>query len=296
MKHLFIINPAAGKGKTLKLIPLIHKILKDKGEEYIIEITKGEGHATQIAREYCLKEDYIIYSVGGDGTLNEVLNGMIDSGSSLAVVPAGSGNDFIKSIYNYKKGESTENILINTLKGEEKFIDLCRFNDRYFINIASVGFDADVAYNAIKFKKLPFIGGTAAYILSILITVFKNKSYRLEIMIDDKKISEDTLFTAVANGRYYGGGVNITPKAEIDDGLFTICLVKKVAKLKILRLFPRVIKGTHADIEEVSFYEGKKVKIKSGVGLHFNIDGEISEGKYAEFEIIRKGIKVIIPR
>lgn len=296
MKHLFIINPAAGKGKALKLIPHIKNIFKNREEEYIIEVTNKEGHATLIAKEYSLKEDYRIYSVGGDGTLNEVLNGMAESSCTLAVIPGGSGNDFIKSIYNYEKSESIESILLRTLKGEEKSIDLCKFNDRYFINIASAGFDAETAYNATKFKKLPFIGGTAAYILSIIITVFKYKSYRLQITIDHKNFDEEVLLMAAANGRYYGGGINVTPKADINDGLFSVCLVKKVNRLKILRLFPRVIKGTHEGIKEVSFFEGKKVKIRSTESLYFNIDGEISKGEEAEFEIIKGGIKIIVPK
>lgn len=296
MKHLFIINPAAGKGTSMKLIPYIEEIFKHRNEEYIIEITKGTGDATAIAQKYSSTGDYRIYSAGGDGTLNEVLNGVAGSSCSLGVIPSGSGNDFIKSIYNYEKSERIDHILAKTINGQEEFIDLCKFNDRHFINIASVGFDAEVAYNAIKFKKFRFIGGGLAYILGIIFTVFKYSSYDFDITIDDESFRVNALLMAVANGRYYGGGVNVTPEAEINDGLFSMCLVKKVSRLKILTLFPRVIKGTHAGIKEVSFHKGKKVKINCQKEIAFNIDGEISKGKKAEFEIISKGIKIVMPK
>jgi diacylglycerol kinase family enzyme len=156
-----------------------------------------------------------------------------------------------------------------------------------------VGFDAEVAYNTIKFKKLPFVGGKLAYILGIILTVFNYKSYNLNIDIDGRKLKLNGLLVAIANGRYYGGGINVAPKAEIDDGLFNICAIEKVGRFKILALFPKVIKGTHAEIKEVSFYSGSKVKIDSEEHIAFNIDGEITRGKEAEFKIIKNGIKII---
>jgi YegS/Rv2252/BmrU family lipid kinase len=295
MKHLFIINPAAGKGKTLKLIPNIENMLKDKEDEYFIEITKGVGHATDIAKSYSDKGEYRIYSVGGDGTLNEVLNGMVNSSCSLAVIPSGTGNDFIKNIYNFSKHHSPEELLFKMINGKEKYIDLCEVNERYFINIASVGFDAEVAYNAIRLKKLPFLSGKLAYILGIIITVFNYKSYNLNIDIDGRKLRLNALLTAIANGKYYGGGINVAPLAEIDDGLFNICTIEKVSRFKILTLFPKVIKGQHAGIKEVSFYNGRRVRIESEEAIAFNIDGEITKGKEGDFKVIKNGVKVVYP-
>lgn len=296
MKHLFIINPAAGKGKTLKLIPIIEKIFNEKNEEYKIEVTKYVGHATELAKNYSELENYRIYSVGGDGTLNEVLNGMVNTQSSLAVIPSGSGNDFIKSIYKYSKKEEIEKILIKTINGNEHAIDLGKVNNRYFLNIASVGFDAEVASNSIKFKKLPLINGTIAYILGILITVFKYKSYNLNIEVDGNKFLIKALLIAVANGKYYGGGINVTPKAKLNDGLFDICIIETVGRLKILGLFPKVIRGTHENIKQVSFNNGQFVKIHSNETMAFNIDGEIISGNDAEFQVIKDGINIVIPQ
>mgnify|MGYP001426147672 FL=1 len=173
MKHLFIVNPAAGKGKTLNCITQIENFFKKSKASYCIEVTEKPGHSTNIVKKHLQGGKTRVYSVGGDGTLNEILNGMIGSVGSLGIIPKGSGNDFIKSIdISYKSGD----IMERTIKGREVPVDIGRVNGRYFINIASVGFDAEVAHNAVKFKKLPLIPGSLAYILSTIITAIRKKN------------------------------------------------------------------------------------------------------------------------
>jgi YegS/Rv2252/BmrU family lipid kinase len=292
MKHLFIINPTAGKGKNVSLIPEIKRMIELKKEEYAIEVTKGIGHATEIVKNYVKNGDYRVYSVGGDGTLNEVLNGIAGSNSALAVIPSGTGNDFSRNIY---EDSNVLGSLEKAINGKDVFLDLAKVNDRYFINIASVGFDAEVVYNADNFKKLPFVGGSLAYILGIVMTVFKYKSVNLNITIDDNKISVKSLLAAIANGKCYGGGIFMTPEAKLDDGMFDVCIIKEMNRLKILRLFPKAIKGQHSTIKGVSFCRGRKVKISCDEDVSLNIDGEILRAKEVTFEIIPKGIKVIMP-
>ncbi|PYG89039.1 YegS/Rv2252/BmrU family lipid kinase [Ruminiclostridium sufflavum DSM 19573] len=292
MKHIFIINPKAGKGKAIELLPVINDLFKDKGEEFIIRVTAYPGHATEIAREYSGMGACRIYSVGGDGTVNEVVNGMAGSRSSLGIIPTGSGNDFIRSIalvYDIRE------MLERTINGKEKSIDLARVNDKYFINISSIGFDADVVFNAGKFKRVPGVTGSMAYIISIIYTVLKKKIFPVKIYIDNKEMELKILLAAIANGRFYGGGIMAAPEAEIDDGFLDICLITGVSRFRILSLFPKYIKGEHRQLEEVSFYRGKNIKIESNAELRLNIDGEIMPSSEIEFEIINKGINVIIP-
>lgn len=292
MKHLFIINPAAGKGRALKFIPEIEELFKDSGDEYIIKITERPRHAIEIVRSYTEQDQYRVYAIGGDGTLNEVLNGMAGTTSILGVIPGGSGNDFIRSI-GTKGGK--EDILRRTVYGKTQEIDLARVMNRYFINIASAGIDAEIGYNAAIFKKIPFLPGHLSYLLSIFITVFRYKSKKMRIIMDDREINTETLLIAAGNGRFYGGGMMITPGAELSDGQFDICHVTKMSKAKILLLFPRVIKGKHENIKEVSFNRCNKLSIYMEEDTVLNIDGELTKVKKAEFEIIPKGIKVIIP-
>jgi len=303
MKHLFIINPVAGKGKALEYIPKIKDFFSRRQDDmYFIETTEKPGHAVDLVKQYVSKDTYRVYSVGGDGTLNEVLNGIAGSDSSLAVIPAGSGNDFVKSLVNYsplylsQKDEAKSVLLEKLAHGQEKLADIGRINDRYFINISSIGFDAEVVYNTNRIKKLPLVTGIFAYILGVFSTLISYSKNILRISIDNNSIETDTLLVAVANGRYYGGGMQPAPAASIYDGIFDICLIKGVGRLRILKFFPKFIKGRHSDVKEVSFHRSKQVKIYSNHKVALNVDGEVSmvDGEI-DFEIIPGGIKVVIP-
>lgn len=296
LKHIFIINPVAGKGKTCRLIPEIREYFDNNSsfstDDYIIEITKYPGHATELASVYSKTVNHRFYSVGGDGTLNEVLNGMAGSGCSLAAIPAGSGNDFIKS---FPVDSSLKKIIPRTVEGTEQFIDIASANGKFYANISSVGFDAQVVYNTMNFKNLPLISGKMAYTLGILSAIKNSSSKPLDIIIDGEQIHADTLLLAAGNGRFYGGGKMALPEADITDGLLDVCLVESASRLKILALFPKYIKGEHGSLKEVHFYKCRKVVVNSEEPLAMNVDGEISVVNKAEFEIIPKGLKFVVP-
>jgi YegS/Rv2252/BmrU family lipid kinase len=292
MNHLFIINPAAGRGKSMKYVEEIKKYFKKRSDIFIMEFTKRPGHATEIARSYVSRDSFRVYSVGGDGTLNEVLNGMAGSDSVLASIPGGSGNDFIKSLC---PEPSFKNILERTVRGKERKIDLAKVNDRYFINISSIGLDADVVYSARKVKKLPGIPGSLAYAAGVFIALFRYRSNPLDINIDGKQFKTDSLLAAVANGRYYGGGMLPAPSAEIDDSYLDLCVIEDKKRIDIIRFLPKFSKGEHTDIEGVKFYRVKNVEITCSKPFSLNIDGEIERNTSAVFEIIPCGVSVVVP-
>ncbi len=292
MEHLFIVNPAAGKGKSLEFIPEIKRVFAGKAEDFHIEITRYPGHATEIARSYASRGTYRIYSVGGDGTLNEVLNGMAESGSSIAVIPAGSGNDFLKSIV---PGKNRSDIVGRTVEGVEKTYDLGLINGRYFLNISSLGFDADVVHNTKKLKRVTGIGGGIGYTLGIFLAVAKLNNRNMQITVDGQSIMQKSLLAAVANGRFYGGGMMPVPSAALDDGFLDICLIKGVSRLKILVLFPLFIKGRHGILKEVSFLRGREISIKCEEDTPLNVDGELYTVREAVFKIIAGGIRIVVP-
>jgi len=293
MKHIFIVNPAAGKGKSLEVIPFIQECFKDREQdELFIEVTKYPGHAAEIAREYASAEECRIYSVGGDGTVNEVVNGIAGTSSAIGVIPTGSGNDFVRSLH---PEMDIKALIAQSIDGIEKSIDLAKVNDKYFVNISSIGFDANVVFNAMKFKKKPGITGSMAYVLSIIYTVFKHKINRIRVDIDGSKFEMDSLLVAVANGKYYGGGMMPVPGAVLDDGMLDICLVSEVSRRTILTLFPKYMKGQHGILKPVSFQKGQRVRIESDEELCLNIDGEIVTSRAINYEIIKSGIKVILP-
>lgn len=293
MKNLFIINPIAGKGRALNYIDSIKNYFKNSQEEYIIEITKYKNHGTEIAKDYTSKDDYRVFALGGDGTINEVLNGMYNSNSTLCVIPNGTGNDFARTLY---KEYNLENILHSLINGQELFIDIAKCNNRYFLNIASVGFDAKVVNNAKLFKKKKFIPNSLSYIISLFYTTFGFSPMNVKIEFDNNIIEDSILLLAACNGKFYGGGIPIAPKANITDGFFDLCLVKSAPFLRLITKIPKSLKGDLSNIEEVNFYNSEKVYIKSEEDLTINIDGEIFFNREVQFEIIKNGLKVMIPK
>ena len=218
-KHYFIINPKAGKSDVSKeVVYEIEKAFKDSEDEYSIYITKERNDAKYYTKSICNKEkdeNLRFYACGGDGTLNEVINGLVGfDNASVSVVPHGTGNDFVN---NFEKS-----IEFYDIKRQMSFkpnkIDLIKINDTYAVNLCNIGFDAMVAENMNKFKKLPLINGQGAYTLSIFYSSFHKMTSNLEIIIDNREIIKGKfLLCVVANGLTYGGGYKGAPIAEIND-------------------------------------------------------------------------------
>ena len=294
MDHLFIVNPAAGKGKTLKIVPDIKELMESNSLSYKIEITKAPRHATEIEGEYVKQyRNLRVYAVGGDGTLNEVLQGVAGSDAALGNVPSGTGNDFLKSFCSEK---DTMLILCNIINAEPVPVDLCKMNDMYFLNIASAGFDADVVANTQYLKRLPLIKGKIAYIGGILMSLIRLKNYEATFYIDGEEIyMPSVLLSAFANGKYYGGGMMPVPTAVPDDGFLDICLIDGRTRLKILRFFPRFIKGEHTKMKGVAVKRCRSVRMTCPSPVHVNADGELFRLKEINIEVIEKGVKFIKP-
>jgi diacylglycerol kinase (ATP) len=291
MSLLFIVNPIAGKGKAKHLIPIIEKICREKEVEFEIKLTSEPKDGTTLGKWAVEKGFKRIVSVGGDGTLNEIVNGIAGSEVALGVIPGGSGNDFLRTIDVHRE---IEEVISGVIDGEARLVDLGRCNGRYFINVGSAGFDAEVAYGTQQVRRL--FSGTTAYIVAALKTIFTYSGTQMRINVDDKIIEEKTLLIAIANGRYYGGGILPAPDADVEDGFFDICHVKKLWRPKIFVLMPKYIKGRHGDLKEVTFLRGKKIRIEAECPMAINLDGEIIRDSVVDFEMIEKGIRVIFPR
>lgn len=298
MKHTFIVNPVAGKGKALKYLPEIEKSLKAQSLEYSIHMTEQPLHATRLAAQLSDDDICYVYSVGGDGTLNEVVNGLVDKNCYLGIIPAGTGNDFVRNFDHLNiadEGDTWQRFLGDSTQvyQESKAIDIGRVNGKLFVNIASAGFDGQVAHETNRLKRLPLIGGKLAYYLGIVITLLKNRSYKMKLEIDGKILDSDILLVAVANGKYYGGGMMAAPKAKLDDGLFDVCVVQKLSRRRILRFLPKFIKGQHEGIKGVSFYKARKVDLWCKEGVPLNMDGEVELATEAHFELLPEAIKMV---
>lgn len=270
MEYIFIVNPISGKKKGLYAGRIIDEYCKSKGVNYKIIYTNKKEDAKKIAEIYS-EHDNIIYSVGGDGTLNEVINGMVYSDSKLVVVPIGSGNDFYKTL------KDCDNIQI----------DLGKVNDKYFINVASIGLDAEIAKEANELKKYN-VPSKLIYVTSLFKNFFTFDSIDVNVDEDDKLLT----ILAICNGRYYGGGFQIAPKAELYDGLFDVISVDKLSKIKTLKLLSKLITANHLYEKNVFYTKTNAIEVSSQFNLYCNVDGEIIKGKDFLFEIENDALNV----
>jgi lipid kinase, YegS/Rv2252/BmrU family len=277
MKHIFIVNPISGKGKTLKAVDRIKKVCEEENLDYEIYFTEYPKDATKIARKYRFTKN-IIYSVGGDGTLNEVLNGIVGTKNLLGVIPAGSGNDFYKTL--------------SKIDEEYPVIDIGKVNDRYFINIISIGIDAEVANNVSLMKKRK-VPTNQIYNASLIYTFFKYKYKDIELSIDEKeqKKGKCTILT-ICNGQVYGGGYKIAPSAKLTDGYFDVYYVEKVNKPQLPSLINMLKQGIHEKHNKVHKSQATKIKFKCDKELVCNIDGEIMTAKKFNVKIIPNAITI----
>jgi len=298
VKHIFVINPSAGKKDSTKVVTdAIKKVLNE--EDYIIYITKKPKDAWNFVHEYASlhqKERLRFYACGGDGTLNEVANGAYGFPHvSVGCYPVGSGNDFIKYFGTKEQFLDINNLVHGTIKE----IDLLQFTDRFVVNILNIGFDANVADRMIKYKRLPLITGRGAYGLGVIVSLLSKVSNHFFMKIDGKQIcDEDGLLCAVANGICYGGGYYCAPEAIVDDGLLDVCFVRKLPRTKFIGLIKYYKKGVHLQAPKLAPYliyqKGKEVEIECKKPLTYAIDGEIGKTNKFLIRVVSKALRFIV--
>ena len=296
MKHVFIVNPISGQGNGVEYIPVIDAYFKQNPGEYAIELTDRVGHATEIARKYTAEDDVILYSVGGDGTAKEVLDG-VNPGVVMCVVPGGTGNDFYKSIDQTKLTRRQR--LKGLIEGENIQIDYGMMNGTSkFMNIASFGIDADINVYACDYvKKEMHIPGNLVYAYSAFKVGLKPKVIQMEMTIDGQTYQRDTVLVSMANGRYYGGCFKPFPKAYLDDGFLDICTVNgPISTFRFIQLIIKYTKGKHIGEKEIEIFHGKKISLKFNREVNLQIDGENTRLKEATFELYPKGLTVRVPK
>ncbi len=296
MKYLFFINPAAGKGKGPEILcPAIEKVFEGRDEDYKIVITEYKGHAMEKAKaEAELGHEVCMFACGGDGTFFEVLNGAYGYPNvSLGVIPCGSGNDFLKF---FDCREMFSDIAAQ-LEGDAVPMDVIKADDTYCINICSLGMDAVVADGMSRFKKWPFVSGGMAYKLSIVKTLLGKIGQRAKITVDgEEKGTFDCLFAVCANGPVYGGGYKSAPNANPMDGKLEWLIVEKISKFKILKFIKLYERGEHEHLPICHLGNCSVMEIEALREEPINLDGEIVHKNKVRFELIRGGIKFILPK
>ena len=296
MKHIFVVNPCAGNGTMQKEIEEKLSALKNK-PDYEIYLTKGPGDATVFVKGYIAKnpeKQVRFYACGGDGSINEVANGLVGAqNASMTVYACGSGNDYIK-YYGTKEDFLDMESLIN---GVEKPVDLMKVGDRYSINVTNFGFDTTVARVGNKLKKKM---GANAYTVGVVAALFSAMGTSCTITADGEVICpKKLLLCSVANGRYVGGQYKVAPKGTNDDGLLEVTVVKCISHFKFVSLLGPYTKGEHLDMEKfkniLTYRQVKKLHVKAKPGFKYSLDGEIIENPEFDIEIAPGAVRFAVP-
>ena len=302
MKHIFIINPAAGKDNSFQNIKKILE-LKKVEVDYELYETQAPGDATAYIRKYCTehKEPVRFYACGGDGTLNEVVNGVVGfEHASMGCYPCGSGNDFVK----YYGGKKVFWNLEELLDAPEEYIDLMRVGNKYAINATHFGFDSAVAQTMMKVRRKAIIGGKNAYTTGIVKAIFTAMNNKCVVEADGEVINPKgkMLLCTVANGQYVGGSFRCAPRSNNKDGELDVCLFKPISLFRFLKLLPVYTEGEHldekhlADLAKIMEYRrAKSIRVTAPEGFAYTLDGEIVEENEFVMEVAPAALRFAVP-
>ncbi len=299
MKHIFIINPKSNsEAFTEKFRHKIEELCVNRGLEFEIKSTAKNLDAENFARAAAEKGDSVrVYACGGDGTVNEVVNGIFGYRNvELAVIPIGTGNDFIRTFGDIRKFSDIE----TAIDSEAHSIDAIRINDRICINIANIGFDAAVVQRVERLRKKRFVPKAVSYHLGVAICLIKFPKETLKIKFDDgEEVDEKFLLTLFANGQYYGGGYRSASPAKVDDGLMNVITVKNVSRRAFVRNVSYYQKGTIIGTPRgdriLKHRLCKRAVLTKDTPFTVCYDGEMLSTKRAEIECMPKSVRFVIP-
>jgi len=272
---LVIVNPTAGGGRALRAVPWLRERLGPRPEARF-EITRRAGDAESLAAGAAESGHDRVIVVGGDGTVQEVVNGLLagDRRPELGIVPLGSGNDLARSVglpadpapaWHAAIGSNTQPLDVARARNGEGA-------ERWFASAGGIGFDAQVA--AAMTDRRGWQAGRAGYLLTTLSELRRYSNRTISLTVDGASSAHDVLLVAIANGAYYGGGMRIAPEARPDDGMLDVCVVADISRLTAIRQLPNLYRGTHVHHPQVSMRTGRRVEVDGEPSTRIHLDGE----------------------
>ncbi|MGB9723353.1 MAG: diacylglycerol/lipid kinase family protein [Chloroflexia bacterium] len=276
-RYRVIVNPTAGRGRGARLLPYLHTLLQ--GLRYELVQTEAPRQATALAAAAAEEGYEVVVAVGGDGTTFEVINGLAGRDTALAVLPIGSGNDFIKPL-----GIPTDlpAAVACLRRGRVRRIDLGHVGQTYFGNMLGIGFDARVA---VETYRLPHLHGFALYLAALWKTVWRYRSPYLHLEGDARSFEGRFLLVAVGNGRCQGANFWLTPEAEMDDGYLDLCLISDMPLPLFFYHLPKVFRGKHTRLREVRMLRARRIRVRSAEPVAVHADGEVLAEAATEVEV-----------
>ena len=296
MKHLFIINPAAGShNQTESYRKKIAKECEKRGLDYSIRVSGAPGRCCKIAREAAeTGENYRIYACGGDGTLNEVVNGAAGFDNvAVTVFSGGSGNDFARMFSEPAAFKDLERLL----DAEEVIFDLIKCNDDYSLNICSVGLDARIGHDVANYKRIPLFSGFRAYAVSTVVNVIKGIHEHYVVEINGQRIDGRFTLICACNGKFYGGGFCPVPAADPTDGKLEVLLVRDVSRLKVAQVVGAYKDGKYKNFPDlIRHFSTDHVKIICDKETGINLDGEKRESTVIDMRAADEKLRFFYPK
>ncbi len=298
MRTRLIVNPTSDQGHTLDTLPRILQTLEQFGLDFDVVQTRSPGHAGQLAQAAAVDGIERIVAVGGDGTCNEIANGLLTWEKPvplpiLGLIPSGSGNDWAVSL-NIPLDVDQACALLNN--GSERVIDVGRVTvdhtSRFFVNTVGLGLDAEVAIDT---RRIRWLRGFPRYLVSVFrVLLFGRWPYPVQFSYNQEQIQQPVVLLTVANGTRAGGGFLLTPDAKMDDGLFDICYAPQISRLRLMNLLPKALKGTHIYDPVVTMARSGRVEVFAQAGIPGHIDGEIlcAAGRQFQFELLPDALRV----
>jgi len=293
-----ILNPWAGRGAGRQKRPELERELRQLGVDHAKVETHGRGGAIELTYQALERGYKCIAAAGGDGTINEVVNGLLGSReqggpqATLGIVPLGTGSDFVKVLNGVVPNDAV-GAARRLAAGSTRLVDVGQANGRYFINGVGMGLDAQVAHETTKIKILK---GVAVYLVGVIRALASYTSYPMTVRFDDQEVRRRLLFASVANGRCQGGTFWMTPDASIDDGLLDLCLVDKMRLPAIIRHIPNLMEGSHTRLRWVTMGRARRITVDSAGPMPFATDGEVlaTDARHVEINVLPQALEVVV--
>lgn len=305
MKRCVILNPWAGRGLAGQRRGELEQALRAADLSFELVTTHARGGATELTYQAIERGYEQIIAVGGDGTLNEIVNGIVgcrESGgqsAALGIVPIGTGNDFIKAL-DWEPVNGLGAAVQRLATGHTRQVDAARITveagtrelQRCFINGLGMGLDAQVAVESLKLTRLK---GFSVYVVAIIRALANYKAHPMTVRFDEYEVRRKLLFTSVANGRCQGGGFWMTPEARLDDGLLDLCMIDKMRLDEIIRHIPRLMEGTHTQLRQVTMGRACRVTITCSRPIPVATDGEVvaTDAQKVTVEVLPRALTIV---
>ena len=287
-RFALMVNPTAGGGRALEALPKVHTTLDSLGAPHRTITTRSIDHAYEEAVNAAAEGETLV-ALGGDGLLRPLAGALKGTGSALAIVPCGRGNDLARVLGIPEDPEQAARIAV---EGEERLLDVANVEGTPYMGIASFGFDSEANRIANEAK---LVRGNAVYLYAALRTLATWKPATFTVTVDGERHQMTGYTVAVGNSKVYGGGMYILPHAELDDGRLDVMLVKQAPKLRCLRDLPKLFKGAHTDLDYMEFLRGEEIEVSADRPFVIYADGDPIGATPAIMRVERRCLRVVVP-